>query len=74
MEPKESFDNIRTKNVAVLPRPIMQSIRQKRKQRAAQPFMRRNIEAGFGALQDGLRQLVFHQFLQDHFLLSATNL
>src|SRR5881398_1154933 len=28
----------------------------------------------FWGVQDGLRQLVFHQFLQDHFLLSATNL
>ena len=63
MEPEESVNNIRTKKVTVLARAVMQSIGQERKQRAAQPFMCWNIEPGFGTLQDGLRQLVFHQLL-----------
>jgi len=46
MEPEESLDNVRTKEVAVLARTKMQSVGQKRKQRTAQPFMRWDIEAG----------------------------
>lgn len=63
MEAEKSVNHIRTKDLAVFAGSILQSIGQKRKQRTAQPFMRRNIEPSFWTLQDGLRQLVFHQLL-----------
>src|SRR5437764_14346382 len=74
MEPEEVMHDLRAENVAVLAGAMVQSIGQQGEERPAQPLMRWNIEAEYGALEDCRRQPVFHQFFQNDLLLPHRNL
>ncbi len=50
-----------------------QGFQEQRLQRTAQPFVSGDIESDFLAPDDGRRQFVLHQFLEDEFLLPAAD-
>ena len=68
------FQHFRTKDFWILRAARAQSFHQQAPQRATQPVMRRDIETKLGPVQDRMRQLVFHQLLENHLLPRARNL
>jgi len=49
----------------------MEGVDQQRAKRTSKPFVSRNVETDFFALQNRRGKLVLHQFLEDEFLLTA---
>src|SRR5258708_39880326 len=74
MPGQKAFDGIRSEELPVLRDSLPQGIDQHRTQRAAEPFMRRNVKTRLLAGQDGGWELVFTQFAQNKFLLRSANL
>ena len=62
------LEHIRAKDLGILCRALAQRLDQQIAQRAAQPIMRRNIEAHLRPVQHRMRQLVHHQLLENHLL------
>src|SRR5258705_8157119 len=71
---EKSVDDFGLEQFAALGGAVAERIRQQSTERPAEPVVRGNIETDFLALQDGRRELVFHQFLEKHFLLRTANL
>src|SRR5260370_23758015 len=74
MAQEESVDDFGAEQFAALGGAVAERIRQQSTERPAEPVVRGNIETDFLALQDGRRELVFHQFLEKHFLLRTADL
>ena len=68
------FDYIGMENLRMIGEPGTQGIHYEGPKRTTNPFVRWNVEANFFPLQDRLRQLVPHEFLQQDLLLRAPNL
>src|SRR5882757_4665529 len=71
---EKSVDDFGLEQFAALGGAVAERIRQQSTERPAEPVVRGNIETDFLALQDGRRELVFHQFLEKHFLLRTADL
>src|SRR6267378_1523154 len=71
---EKSVDDFGVEQFAALGGAVAERIRQQSTERPADPVVRGNIETDFLALQDGRRELVFHQFLEKHFLLRTADL
>src|SRR5258708_17455524 len=71
---EKSVDDFGVEQFVALGGAVAERIRQQSTERPAEPVVRGNIETNFLALQDGRRELVFHQFLEKHFLLRTANL
>src|SRR5258708_33419080 len=71
---EKSVDDFGVEQFVALGGAVAERIRQQSTERPAEPVVRGNIETNFLALQDGRRELVFHQFLEKHFLLRTADL
>src|SRR5882762_11789370 len=74
MPGQKAFNGSPSKELPVFRDSFPQGFDQHRPQRAAEPFMCRNVKPRLLAGQDGGWELVFAQFTQDEFLLRSTNL
>ena len=70
---QEAIDDVTIEEFPICRETLLQGIDEHSSQWAAQPFMSGNVKAGFFALQDGSRKLVFPQFTQHQLLLSAVD-